>query len=195
GNRHPQEDLDITAVAWNSALAMPLVANSRGWISNESFRRWSPLTDPVIYSRAPWFHSTAVRDDELIDSYVEDGLLPGGLPVEVVRSPNWRARVAIEPQYLYRSRGESLDKARAAMAALAYQRLERSRFDHLVPPGYGFDVAYYRTYGEVSYGDNLAAFTEAEFRGPGFPLREDMLQWSRPILRAEFRYLQRQFTQ
>lgn len=86
---------------------------------------------------------------------------------------------------------ETLDQARAVMAKLAYQRVERTCNKHLVPTSYGFDVSHFRTYGEISYEAALASFIEREFHGPDLLTKPYMLLWSRPILRAEFRYLQR----
>lgn len=122
-------------------------------------------------------------------------MLPGGLPREMVRSPDWRARIAIEPQLLYCGGREMLDQAQAGMERLAYKRVDRTRNEYLVPASYGFGVAYFRTYREVSYGATLAAFPELEFHGPSLIIKPDMLLWSRPIIRGEFRYLQRSSTQ
>lgn len=140
--RHPpvpqphSQGLNVNAVACYSVQAMPLTTNSRGWISGESLEVRDPLFYQLIFPRALLFHPSVVNDDELIGFFMDNGLLPGGLHVKMVRSPDWQARIAVDPHLLYRSRMQSLDDARAEMVLLAYQRVTRAQNEHLVLASY-----------------------------------------------------------
>ena len=201
-NQHPMQSgishgVGVAAgSAWNSGAPVPVTASTSGWITRSSLMTKDPRIDGGwAYSRAPWFHPQSVKDDDLIDSYTEDGMLPGGLPRDIVSSWDWRNRIAVPPHLLNRRRlgrrYESLDESRAAMARIAYFRMKRAHNPpELVPPEYGFDLSRYRTYGEISYGANLALFDPTQINLAS-PIPADILLWGRPILRAEFRYLRR----
>lgn len=92
---------------------------------------------------------------------------------------------------VYRERGEIFGLGRAGMVNLAYQRVERTWNEHLVPPLYGFSVSHFRTYREVFCRAALASFTGQEFHGPDLVIKPNLLQWNRPILTADRRYFQR----
>ncbi|PXF40140.1 hypothetical protein BWQ96_10156 [Gracilariopsis chorda] len=144
------------------------------------------------WRQAPWFDPEAVRDTELVDSFAVDGYLPGGLPVAVTNSWDWRTRIAVSPSCLFVPRNETRQYARSELARIGYARHFRAPNEHPVPVQYRFDVAFYRTFGEVGYGDRLAnVLDELDRFADVVQPYQDLILWARPILRAEFRYLRR----
>lgn len=89
-----------------------------------------------------------------------------------------------------RHKGETIAKAQAAMARIAYQRQHRVASDEPIPLEYQFDIGTFRTRGEMSYGRELASLDVTPWHGQMRPY-DTALCWTRPILRAEFRYLRK----
>ena len=83
-------------------------------------------------------------------------------------------------------------EVRVAFTKLVYQRFHRFPGTTLVPEEYGFDFHPYRTRGEELYGERLVAILQDADQWRGSPQPCDAaLRFSRPIFRAEFRFLRR----
>lgn len=76
-------------------------------------------------------------------------MLPGGIPVHVVRTRDWYLRIAVHPYELLCYKNETLDRARTYLVAIAYKRQGRVFGDIPIPTEYDFDVRRCRTWGEV----------------------------------------------
>ncbi|KAI0562882.1 hypothetical protein FGB62_50g12 [Gracilaria domingensis] len=108
----------------------------------------------------------------------------------VTTSWDWRTRIAIPVFQVARENRKSREEAHVNFVMVAYKRQGRAPFQFLITPGMDYHVAFYRTRGEISYCDRLAELET--FAWPGMPVaRQEAMCWTRPILRAEFRYLPR----
>lgn len=98
-----------------------------------------------------------VRLTMIIESYADGvGRLPGALHVYMNSTFDCTHRIAVPSQPIIYYRGVPDVNARAAFIKVAHQWLYGDYSDHLIPTNICFDVAFYRTLGEVKYGQNLA---------------------------------------
>ena len=101
--------------------------------------------DPVLHSRAPWFHQQFNTADVLQGYLGFNGRLPGGIPLEAVLSYDWRTRVAATEGELaapnrrrgwgrcgLRNKGR---QARPWLVRLALQKLDWLEGPSFVVPG------------------------------------------------------------
>lgn len=74
----------------------------------------------------------------LMDSYANNGMLQGELPLYMAKSRDWSGRVAVSPNLLQTDsrRGGNLYKTRGEMTRFGNKRLLRSRNQHLVLTAY-----------------------------------------------------------
>lgn len=105
----------------------------------------------MVLRLSPWYHSIAVGEEYLIQSYTENSEnLPGDLPRLITLLWDWRRRVAIPVHDVLRQRSESPEEADATLVRIAYLRQHRPPFEVPLADGLSFDVFLYRTRGEIS---------------------------------------------
>ena len=146
--------------------------------------------DTDVYWRAPWFWPAAINDLSLIEQYASSGVLPGNLPVDVVKSPNWKRRCVVPTSDLINRNQVPQNILRSRFAKLCYQRFFRNPGRSPVPSSLDLDVHWFRTESEVEYGYHLAELDIGQWLGQYRPCLA-ALCFTRPILRAEFRYVRK----
>ncbi|CAN8074894.1 unnamed protein product [Agarophyton chilense] len=128
------------------------------WPSYDELVWLNPRQHAAILRRAPWFHPTAVFDEELVASYADgNACLPGELLALITTSWEWRRRVAVPIHAILRRRRQSAEEAHYTFVRIGYSRINRANFQYPIPDEFGFDLRMYRTQGEIGYCDRLAA--------------------------------------
>ena len=141
-----------------------------------------------VFARAPWFDVHAYRDVELVKRYVSAGVLPGGIPVRALDTPDWDLHCAVPLSALGRRRDDA--EKRALWAQMIYKRMRRTIGEVLIDPSLGLDTWHFRTDGEIRPATRLAGLNFVSWAGL-VGVRQDALLVDKPLLRAEFRYLRK----
>ena len=137
-------------------------------------------------SRAPWWDIHAIGDRSLLAYYTDDnGMLPDGLPASIVESFDFTRRCLVPFDDL-RTRNDGRDALFRHIRDV-YARSARMPCGDPIPTSYGVDLYCYRTYGEVDYVDELVELDVTPWKGV-FGVSQDALCFTRPQLRADFRY-------
>lgn len=142
-----------------------------------------------LYGSAPWFDRDMLGNDLLINRYVTDGWLPGGVPVGVITSWCWRNQFACRDADLYISARVPREVARARFARQAMDGFNRLRTFTRIPVS-DSSMFVYRTNGEQTYLERLNAIPAATIESWRGHDKVDNAAWcgSHPLLVAEFRY-------
>ena len=150
-----------------------------------------------LFAQAPWFDPIGITDRDLLNQYLVAGEYPGRVPAFAVGTFDWAHRCAVPLQAILKrgaAERHEPERAKEAHVRLVYQRLNRTVGTDIIPmpmPGeHDLDTWYYRTEGEAGYGEKLMQLDYARYRGV-IDVKQDVLCFDRPILRAEFRYLRK----
>ena len=182
------------------SIAAPLASSE--FPHPNDFMGHTPITEPKLYAKAPWYLAGSFKDESLISAYVTAGQLPDGLPMTAIQSDDWARRIAIPDNALLRRRKRAaregvgrktpLAEARAAFIRTAFMRMRRSPCRELIPVEYGLDQWSYRTTGEARYGEVLCSILQMskDWTDDWRP-DQSLLGFTRPLLRAEFRFMRR----
>lgn len=81
-------------------------------------------------------------------------MLPGGLPIDMVQTFDWRRRLVVHPSLL--RDGALSSSIGAANVFFIAQRSHPTPYNLDILPAYGVDTWAYRSSGEVSYVEILS---------------------------------------
>lgn len=146
-----------------------------------------------LLASAPWLYPNVLREVNVINCYVQDGMLPGRLPVVALTTRVFHGVLAAADVALWRGRNTTMLDARANYVRLVYRHLRRYRGPTWLDPHWDFDIwrpryalegDYARRLSELS-GDLLDEFAEGEL------VRQDALLLTRSLFPAHFRYLRK----
>lgn len=145
--------------------------------------------DPILFGAGPWFDRELLGNELLINRYVVDGWLPGGVPVSVLQHWCWRHQFACRDTDLFINDRTPRGVARGRFARRAMDGFNRLKT--FVPIGVGQSSLFlFRTHGEQQYLERLNAIPATTIEGWRGRDIVDNAAWcgSHPLLVAEFRY-------
>lgn len=155
---------------------------------------------PDLYRSAKWFSPAGVADTAAIEREFSNGrgILPGGVPMQAIRSRDWQLRIAVPDSVLKDApRGSRRSPSSRFMEAVV-ARLQLFQTNSLIPESYNTDTWQYRLDEEIPYLEKLMAW------GQGDPVQkadalwrnteevsQEAIFWAHPILSKNFRTLKR----
>lgn len=98
-------------------------------------------------------------------------------------------RTTLLSQAIIHYRVESNANAGAALIKVAHQGLYRTYSNRPMPTNFRFDVELYGALGKIQYREKLAHLANIVEQYQGVPVHNNVLCWTFPLLRADFRYL------
>jgi len=142
---------------------------------------------------APWLDKKAVRDVDRISCYVRRGLLPGYLPIRVLRSDIWKDCISYDSSELVDSPANAPDNARRAYITATIRHLLSYASSYTLPEHWQLDVWAARSYQEYCYAENLALTTRDNLQQwtGNHTSHSTALLFTESLLPQEFRYVRR----
>ena len=146
-----------------------------------------------LLASAPWLYPGVIREVNVINCYVTDGMLPGRLPVLALTTRLFQSELVAADSALWRNRSTTMLDARATYVRLVYRHLRRYRGPDLLEPHWDFDIwrpryalegDYARRLSELS-GERIDQFAEGEL------VCQEALLLTRSLLPAHFRFLRK----
>lgn len=98
-------------------------------------------------------------------------------------------RIPVPNHALLHRRVESHNAARVEMVLIAHLRMYLTYSERRIPTKFQFDISFYRTLGEIQYGENLARLAGVVERQEKMTDHQDLLCWKSPLLHAQFCYI------
>ncbi len=142
----------------------------------EELQEWFPAhstfddPDPLdeesswyYFAQAPWFRRDVCTDHRpLLDHYGEDGILPGGIPVDANATWTWRNHMCYENENVHDIPGRTFQGVVGEMAIIINQILTKF-FTWTVPDETdNVSMFLFRTSGEENYVANLKTITNRQ---------------------------------
>lgn len=171
-----------------------------------SFQGKCPSRDPDLFADAPWFDPQLLKDEQECRRFAPNDILPGRLPITIIKRHEWRMYGAIDFRWLHIRGCERKRSKREIQRMIYLEKYLPLVFKHfqidqdrrIIPANQMVDRVYYRRRDDHLYCARLEDWTKMN---DGFSTTRDCGEdtssvdqrhlFLAPLLPAEFRFVRR----